>query len=128
MLTKAPKMNFKNFTVPTEEELLQCLGVNSVPFDEGDDEPWIRKLEFSDDACGLAVLSYDVAGRSVKVTYSIKEVQLVSIFHENATELTIARTDGDLVIKALFETSDTIGKLELIVSSRIVISDSMLAS
>ncbi|MFD7654550.1 hypothetical protein ACFV4N_11295 [Actinosynnema sp. NPDC059797] len=116
-------MEFKRFVVPSDEYLIDVLGVSS---EEVEGEVAARLLRLTSVSGEDVLISYDVPGRSFRVQISSGGTKYLDLLRESATEFSIAVENGEFHVRVTLESMDLIGELEILVGDEIVVRDKLL--
>lgn len=103
-------MVVREFVVPTDEDVLDALGVEPELAEPGAATRVVRIPRDDDE---MITLSYDSPGRSVRLQLHHKERPLLDLFQEGAELLRIDSSSGSTVIAVDFRTESTVGRLEI---------------
>lgn len=118
-------MAIREFIVPTDEEVLDALGVEPESSEPG---AATRVVRIPRDEGELITLSYDAPGGSVRLQLHDHQRLKLDIFQEGAERLRIDSASGSTVIAIEFRTESTVGRLEVQVWPDLVIrGQSLLA-
>jgi hypothetical protein len=116
-------MDYFEFLVPEDTELLEAFGVAS----EADDaEDSTRVLHITGESDEEIVLSYNIPGRSINLRYSRAGVNIVEIFREGATRFSVGNKDHRTSILLTFESGSLTGEIRVQVWPNIHIEDRLL--
>ncbi|GEM_PF-2825023 len=113
----------REFLVPSDEEILDALGV--VP-EVSVDDPMVQVVRVSTASGDVVSLSYDVVGRSVRCQWNRDSIPLVDLFREAATELTVESGHGVARLVVRFETEVLGGELDIQVYPAVRVNDRLL--
>ena len=116
-------MAYHGFVVPTGEEILDALGVEP---EESVEDPMVRIIPVLSSTGDTFVISFDVAGRSVRCQWVRGSVVILDLFREAATRLTVDSGNGNAWIMVCFETDSLAGELEVQVHPEIRVNDRLV--
>jgi hypothetical protein len=116
-------MAYHEFVVPTGEEILDALGVEP---EESVEDPMVRIIPVLSSTGDTLVISFDVAGRSVRCQWLRGSVLILDLFREAATRLTVDSGNGNAWIRVCFETDSLAGELEVQVHPEIRVNDRLV--
>ena len=116
-------MTFREFLVPSDDEILDTFGVDVEPIDD-----FIRGFTLDDPEHdgGTLAFSYDVPGRSVRCRWTRGDKVLLDVFREGATRLTVWWRSGTGGIDVTIETDSLEGRFAVTLEEGISITDSLL--
>jgi hypothetical protein len=109
----------EEFTVPSDSEILEILGVVT---DAEDGEETVRVMRFSAEGEEMKI-SYDVIGRSVRVQLAKGDRVLVDLFREEMSQISVGRTRGAAEISAFSDIGELRFSLVVRVEPSFAVSD-----
>lgn len=116
-------MEYRQFVVPSDEELADTLGVSP---EAAEGEPTVRSLSLTSTAGDVVRISYDVLGRSIRVQISSGNAINVDLLKESATHLAVNAEGSDLRVRVTLESADLTGELDVLIGDNIVVQDRLL--
>jgi hypothetical protein len=113
-------MMYREFLVPTDEQLLATLGVEP----QSGLESGVRHLALvSGDGYDVTATT-DVLGRSVTVEIGRDNEQLLTITREGAARMSVSENPPEIVFR--FDSDETTGRLEIQLQPRLSVRDATL--
>lgn len=116
-------MVLREFIVPTDEEVLDALGVEPEPSEL---DATIRIVRIPHGADEVITLSYDSPGGSVRLQLHRQQRLLLDIFREGAERLRIDSGSGSTLVTVDFRTESTVGRLEVQIEPDVVVRENSL--
>jgi len=116
-------MEYRQFIVPTDTEILDALGV--VPeIVEGEDP--VRLIRISTEEGDDFRLSYDVPGRSIRCQWNRESSLLLDLTREGADYLRVSSDRNGSSILIHFQVDSLSGELHIQLTSSVTIRDKLL--
>jgi hypothetical protein len=116
-------MEYRQFVVPSDAELIDAVGV-SPELVEG--EPTVRALRLTSASGDDVQISYDVPGRSFRIQVSSENAMRLDLLRESVTHFTVNVEGGGLRVRVTLESTGLAGELDVFVGSQIVVRDRLL--
>ncbi|MFC8851152.1 MULTISPECIES: hypothetical protein [unclassified Micromonospora] len=116
-------MEYRQFVVPSDAELLDTLGVSPEAV-EG--EPTVCALRLTAASGDNVLISYDVPGRSFRIQVSSGNALRLDLLRESVTNFTVGAEDGSFRVRVALESTGLAGELEVLVGNEIFVRDRLL--
>jgi hypothetical protein len=116
-------MTFHEFLVPSEEDWLDQLGLESVPFE---DEETVTLVNLVDDGSHSLRLTYDTIGKSIRYLWHKDGAVILDIFREGATLLQIYNRKTETFLTTDFDIAGLAGSLTVHIAPEIRFDDRLL--
>lgn len=111
------------FRVPTEQDLLETLGIESEPVG---DEEYVRSISLTARNGQRLSLTYDIPAGSIRLQLSAGSGSLVDMVREGASLMSVYSTGGSVEIHLDFRTGSTAGGLSIRIGEDVRLYDQTL--
>ncbi|EME22385.1 hypothetical protein [Rhodococcus triatomae] len=114
---------YRQFVIPDLDELSLYQQIDTAPV-EG--EPGVFALRASAQGGESLELVIDSLGRSVRLVISADGSQLLDVYRESATKLSIKETSDELIMTVSFAVDELAGELEMSIGRHVRVKDVLL--
>jgi phage baseplate assembly protein gpV len=112
-------MSHEEFVVPEDAEIVDAFGVD---VESKESDPMTQSFDVVNDSGDSVAISYDIAGRSVRVRWNREGTPLLDLYREGATLLQVS----DVGVTVQFESAELTGKLTVQLRPTVEIRDALL--
>lgn len=116
-------MEYSQLDAPSDAEVLDALGVESVA---EDDEENTRVIRVSVGDGDILVFSYDTVGRSVRVRWERASETILDVFREGIVRISVESEHGEARILAFSEFPSLKGEIIVQIFPRVMVRDRLM--